>query len=66
MAVCIVYEALMNCLHEVLLLQSTFLDNSVPVEGARDYGHTHLLEVSLQALLLETIMLHALIGLCLV
>ncbi|GMY15672.1 tRNase Z TRZ1-like [Fagus crenata] len=29
----------------ILVMESTFLDNSVPVEGARDYGHTHLSEI---------------------
>uniref|UniRef100_A0A2N9H3E0 Uncharacterized protein n=1 Tax=Fagus sylvatica TaxID=28930 RepID=A0A2N9H3E0_FAGSY len=28
----------------ILVMESTFLDKSVPVEGARDYGHTHLSE----------------------
>ncbi|GMY15666.1 tRNase Z TRZ1-like isoform X2 [Fagus crenata] len=26
----------------ILVMESTFLDKSVPVEGARDYGHTHI------------------------
>uniref|UniRef100_A0A2N9H419 Uncharacterized protein n=1 Tax=Fagus sylvatica TaxID=28930 RepID=A0A2N9H419_FAGSY len=33
----------------ILVMESTFLDNSVPVEGARDYGHTHLSEEIQQA-----------------
>lgn len=47
--VCIVCEALINCLHNIvasnLFMQCTFVDNSVQVEGARDYGHTHISEV---------------------
>ena len=42
--VCIVGETLINCLHN-LFMQCTFVDNSVQVEGARDYGHTHISEV---------------------
>ena len=44
--VCVVGEALINCLHN-LYMQCTFVDNSVQVEGARDYGHTHISEVQL-------------------
>lgn len=29
------------------LVQSTFVDGTVTVEHARDYGHTHLFEVKL-------------------
>ncbi|XP_062169706.1 tRNase Z TRZ1 isoform X1 [Alnus glutinosa] len=29
----------------ILVMESTFLDNSVSVEHARDYGHTHLSEI---------------------
>ena len=47
--VCIVGESLINCLHNMvasnLFMQCTFVDNSVQVEGARDYGHTHISEV---------------------
>ena len=47
--VCIVGESLINCLHNIvasnLFMQCTFVDNSVQVEGARDYGHTHISEV---------------------
>lgn len=32
-------------LHTHSLLQSTFLENRVTVEHAREYGHTHLFEV---------------------
>ena len=47
--VCIVGESLINCLHNMvasnLFMQCTFVDNSVQVEGARDYGHIHISEV---------------------
>lgn len=36
----------MYCL-SFILVQSTFLDDSVSVEHARDYGHIHLSEVRL-------------------
>ncbi|GKV14102.1 hypothetical protein SLE2022_290120 [Rubroshorea leprosula] len=29
----------------ILVVECTFIDNSVPVEHARDYGHTHLSEI---------------------
>lgn len=32
---------------ELLSMQTTFLDDSVTIEHARDYGHTHLFEVKI-------------------
>jgi len=29
---------------KILVVESTFLDDSIPVEHAREYGHTHLFE----------------------
>lgn len=37
-----VYHLIVPC-----LVQSTFVDGTVTVEHARDYGHTHLFEVKL-------------------
>lgn len=34
---------------KILVVESTFLDDSVSVEHAREYGHTHLFEVASQS-----------------
>lgn len=34
---------------KILVVESTFLDDSVSVEHAREYGHTHLFEIASQS-----------------
>ncbi|XP_058085848.1 nuclear ribonuclease Z isoform X2 [Magnolia sinica] len=38
----------------VLIMESTFVDNVMPIEHARDYGHTHLDESLCRSLIMQT------------